>query len=783
MNRNRTFGWRLLAAGAALGALAGAGHAFAADAAAPTPAPTTPNGPGVTTTTEGVEVSEVVVTLEKDKAAAAAPTKAPLDETQPESVVTRKFIEQATPETGGWTTVALIAPSVAGITSNGGGIGNYNVLTLRGLPDGDYNLTFDGIAFGDTNNPTHHASDYFPASTIGTVVVDRGPGAAGDLGQANYGGAIHFFTPDVPTERGVTQKLIYGSFATVESVSTIDTGAVDWLDGGRLLFNFDERKSSGELSDSGGNLFNQLVKFALPVSDKFLVTALYTHNWTRFNFEDSSGPGETWQQVGLFGKNFSMNNDPKSEHYLGYNYEKKQSDFAYIDAKYQVTPTIALDNDLYEYFYSNKTISSNDLTGATGPDLNGFGSNPNTSAPNITTAPQSASDIGGYNKLNDYHVYGDIFRLNKDFSFGTLKVGGLVEGSQTERHNWFIDLTLDGIPDNKFQPPKYPFTTNQKLEESSDWFQGQIFVDFNWRPIDGLTISPGFKYVNFTRDVNAAHENITVSGEPGGSKNTAIVASNNYTSPLYFLTVNYKIRPYWSVYGQAATSFVIPALSNLYAPGVSLQSLRPETTTTYQTGTVYTRGPITADLDVYDIEAANTNNPCSLPDPSNNNILTGAYCNYGKARYSGVEGEASYHFDFGLTVFVNGSINDAKQLANAANPAAGIKGNVAQELVNSPKWTYAGGLLYSHGPFKATLTYKDVGSQVTPAYLPGYDTIDGSVGYDFTRRLGLKLQVFNLLDKRAITSFNGTTLYSATDPGIYTFQAGRQMLLTLVGKF
>ena len=37
----------------------------------------------------------------------------------------------------------------------------------------------------------------FPASPIGAAGVDRGPGAAGDLGQENYGGAIHFFSPDV----------------------------------------------------------------------------------------------------------------------------------------------------------------------------------------------------------------------------------------------------------------------------------------------------------------------------------------------------------------------------------------------------------------------------------------------------------------------------------------------------------------------------------------------------------------------------------------------------------
>lgn len=773
---NRTFGWRLLAAGVALGALTGAANAYAADAAV-----TANNGPGAPATAEGAEVKEVVVTVEKDPAAKAAPTKASLDEMQPESIVTHKFIEQATPETGGWTTVALIAPSVSGITSNGGGIGDYNVVTMRGLKDGQFNVTYDGISFADTNDPTHHGADYWPSSTIGTAVVDRGPGAAGDLGQANFGGAFHFFSPEVADKFGVTQKLTYGSFDTKASVTTINTGNVAWLGGGKLLLNFDERSSDGELSHSGGNQFNQMAKYVLQATDKLTVTALYDHEWTRFNFEDSNGPGESWAQVAAFGKNYSMNSDPRSEHYTGYNYEKKQTDFAYIDAKYQATQNLSLENQLYEYFYSNKTISSNDMSGYLGPDQNGVPGTANTSAPNVTTAPQSASDIGGYTKLNDYHVYGDVVRLNQDWSFGTLKVGGLVEGSQTQRDNEFLDLSLGGVPDNKFTPPKYPFTSNDKLLENSDWFQGQLFADFYWHPLDNLTIAPGFKYVNFTRDVDAAHENVA-----GGTKNQSINASNTYTSPLYFLTANYKITHDWSVYGQYATSFLIPSLSTLYVANVTLQSLKPETTTNYQLGTVYTHGHITADADVYEVDASNLYNPCTV----SNGVNDGAYCNFGKARYSGVEGEAAYAFNFGVTLFANGSVSANKQLANAANPAAGITANPARELANAPKWTAAGGVIYSHHQWNAALTYKQVGDYVdygaATFHLPAYDTVNGSLGYDFGR-FGLKLQVQNLLDRRQISSFTpgaSAKLYDVTDAAaVYTFQAGRELSLTLVGKF
>ena len=198
----------ILTAGVCAAALVG-GTARAADSAA-SDSPGTVAGEG----SEGTRVDALIVTAERNQAAAAAPTKASLDETQPESIVSHKFIEAFTPENGDYTTVLLIAPSMAGISANGGGIGDSNKTTLRGFQDGQYNITYDGLAIGDTNDPTHHPADYFPASNIGAAVVERGPGAAGDLGQANYGGAIHLFSPTLSDTFNVVAKGTYGTWNT-----------------------------------------------------------------------------------------------------------------------------------------------------------------------------------------------------------------------------------------------------------------------------------------------------------------------------------------------------------------------------------------------------------------------------------------------------------------------------------------------------------------------------------------------------------------------------------------
>jgi iron complex outermembrane recepter protein len=789
--------------------LAGEASAADADAAAAAATTTEASSPSTGAGGEGSEVQGLVVTAEREQVTATAPTKGSLDETQPESIITRQFIEQATPEVGGWATVLQIAPSIAGIESNGGGIGDYQTVTMRGFQDGEFNITYDGIAFGDTNNPTHHNADYFPASTIGAVVVDRGPGAAGDLGQANFGGAIHFFSPTVSDTYSVVQKLTAGSFGTVASVTTLNTGEMEQLGGSKLMLNFDERYSNTELSGSNGEQYNQTAKWITPFGDKGALTLFWTQEQNYFHFEDSSGPGETWQQVETLGKNFSMNDNPLSEHFEGYNYEVKRTDFGYVDFKYQFTPSINVEDQAYTYWYSNKTHSTDDLTGVFGPNENfEAATGPdavNSSPPKTKGLPNT--DIGGYDKLNEYRVEGDIVRFDKDWSFGTLKVGGLIEGSRTFRHKCFVNDTI-GIesPDDELADPPNSSRNCTTLEESS-WIQGQVFADFYWHPTSNLTITPGFKYVDFTRNINATAEEVTGTPSKVGGLSLKVVpltGSNNYQSPLYFLTGNYKITPYWSVYAQVATSFLIPELSDLYVTGINLDAVKPEYTTTYQTGMVYTRGAFTADADVYLVNATNLQTACELPDATSSTGVGQAFCNVGKARFDGVEGEAAYALPLGVTLFANGALNEATQMASPADVAEGIlTPTPKEELPSSPLWTDAVGALYSHGSWRGSLTFKQVGTSVeynTPIAngpqatfrLPSYETLNGSIGYVWPH-FEVKLQAFNLTDARTINSFtpgsNSQRLFSTVgaggspDTGIYTFQAGRELDVTVTGRF
>jgi iron complex outermembrane receptor protein len=755
---------RLLAASSACAAIfAVAAHAAAEGGGADAPVTTTPSGSIAGNGTEATTVEGLIVTTTaQSKASEVAPLKANLSETQPESLISGSFIHNFTPELGDYTTVVLLAPSVAGISSNGGGIGDTNKVTLRGFQDGQYNLTYDGIAFGDTNDPTHHPADYFPPSNIGAAVVDRGPGSAGDLGQANYGGAIHLFSPVVSDTFNIDQRATYGTWKSWESVTTVQTGAIPGTNGTKVLAVFDARGSDGELSYSGGQAYNGLLKVVQPLGPNWSLTAFSAMEYTHF-FQSDANSGASVQQVLAYSKNFGLTADQTNELFYGYNHEKKNTDFEYLDLRGDLGHGLTLQDQFYTYFYSNKTISADDNSG--------LDPGSNTSAPK--SSANAATDIGGYNKGNRYRVYGDVLRLNDDFKYGwfdgTLKAGALIEGAVTDRHNILYDLTT-GAPDPS---KKYGVTTsgplfdgtnsNVKTAEDSSWVQYQLFADFVWRPTDNITITPGIKYVDFRRTIEGGVEN----SASGPQARAYLSGSNTYDSPLYFFTANYKFLPFWSVYAQYATGFLIPSLSYLYSDGLSLQNLKPATTTNYQVGTVFSRGRLAADADVYFIHGNGLEQPC----PGVN--TDGAYCNIGTSDYSGVEGEITYALPFGLTAFANGSINTAKDRTTD------------QTELDAPKWTDSVGLIYDYHRWQAALTYKEVGAQVgyidasnVEHEIGAYNTTNGIVAYDFGH-IKVKLTGLNLFDHRALTTVaEGSTNLNS----FVQFEAGREVLVTLEAK-
>jgi iron complex outermembrane receptor protein len=123
-------------------------------------------------------VSTVVVSAAQVDTASAitqAPTAAPLTVTQPTSLISQYFIENNTAPSSDYDDIIKIAPSVFSVSPNGPGLMENQILSIRGFSDGQYNVTFDGIPWGDSNDFTHHTTSYFMDNDLGAVSVDRGP--------------------------------------------------------------------------------------------------------------------------------------------------------------------------------------------------------------------------------------------------------------------------------------------------------------------------------------------------------------------------------------------------------------------------------------------------------------------------------------------------------------------------------------------------------------------------------------------------------------------------------
>jgi iron complex outermembrane receptor protein len=263
-------------------------------------------------------------------------------------------------------------------------------------------------------------------------------------------------------------------------------------------------------------------------------------------------------QIGQYGRNYGLGNDPTKQDYWKYNRTDKTTDFSYIRLQSNLGGGFSMDNRAYMYGYTNNTLSGN-----TGSVVTGFSGAGTAASPYKAVTPSAATDILGYDKLNKYRVLGYIGQINYDFSMGKIRVGGWFEHAATDRHLLDLDRTTglpsynekfaDGTAAKASLPPIS--IANVGYLQHSDWNQYQLFGEFEFRPFEALAITPGVKYVHFNRSITASVNQ---------KSRTPIDTSATWTKVLPFATVNWMVRPNWSFYGQYAQGMYVPDLSSFY---------------------------------------------------------------------------------------------------------------------------------------------------------------------------------------------------------------------------
>jgi len=759
------------------------------------------------------DVAEVIVVAPKNEAATVAPVKSSLAATEPTAVIDRAFIEQNTPTVGDYTTTSALAVSmVSAGNANGPGSTDGAKLSLRGVADGQFNITYDGVPWGDTNGPSHHANSFFPNSTIGGVIINRGPGDAMDIGQASFGGSLNLFSLPVENQAGLRQKLTVGSWSTWQSVTTLASGPMAAFHDANVIANFQEYGTKGYLTNSPSGGDNQYLKMSLPVSDKLTVTALYTRNDDHYYQSDiSNGTIAEIEKSGQ--KNFALCNDARFSCYKGWNYTKKMTDFEYLKEAGEFGPGIRFDNTTYSYWYSNKTLTANtnDYSTPFGATVGGPTVITNISglaypAGGSGYTANKVAGLGGYWKRNEYRVTGDVIHFTKDIGPGELTLGGMYEVAHTKRFTFQIALPVDGsgvtgystadygtLKAAKFPTVPavsgcygYPQTVapgkpyngicqtplNIKYNEYSGWHYYQVFSQYAWKVNDQLTITPGVKYLNFELFIHA----------PVLSTLQPLYLAKTYDKTLGFLTANYRITPYWTAYAQASQGFLVPNIGSMYVNNPNFASVQPQESMAYQLGTVYSSGNLTFDADIYNIDFQHKLQSNTINDPTNPLNGQSYYTNSGGATYQGIEGQATYVLVPGFSAFANLSVNKAVGKDDPINP-----GGNGKQLAGAPRWTSAIGLrserhdvIVADDSLVLTLDSKWIGPQMLTAasgtsiptgLIKKWAQANFAATYQFGQ-YAIQAQILNLADKQPLTGMKGKALVVGTNQFALTSAQG-----------
>jgi iron complex outermembrane receptor protein len=665
-----------------------------------------------------VRLEEVEVSASRTSALTAAPTDSKLEALQPQSVISVDYIANNITPTADYATIANLAPSVSNVETNGPGLSEAKHTTLRGFDDNSYNVTYDGIPFGDINDFSHHTTSYFPAKLIGRVEIERGPGTASDIGYATFGGTMALYSKDPRRDASFIPTLSYGSYGTQLDHFEVNSGALAALNGASAIASFQYINTEGYRTNADMWRRTYYTKYLQPLGKGVSLTFLGTYNDIKFNNPSTV----TQAQINTLGRNYGLGNDPTKTDFKGYNYQEKQADMYYGALNVDFFNGWRLTEKFYTYAYNNESHES----------------------PSLGSVFATTSMTGAF-KVNRYRAWGNYFLLSHEDTVGTFKAGVWGEDTRNPRYQYRLDYTRSEALDYDPIANKAPKSTvrGYAYDMVNYLKSAQPFAEYEWRATRQLMINAGLKYVNFTRQIDASINQTT---------RTPLYFKNTVAKTLPSISANYRITSDWSTYVQVAKGYLAPNLNQFYVPNPSGNNVKPAETVNYQVGTVYKTDRFNADFDLYYIDY--NNYPLSTVDPitlqTNFALAKGAY-------FSGAETQFTYQLGGGFNAYANGSINRGEFKKSKL------------DVPSSPKSTAAFGVLYSGGGFFGALTDKYVGKfkvydgSLNPddattagnvAESDSYWNADLALGYgrklhgSFFRSFKVKVQVNNLFDKK-----------------------------------
>jgi iron complex outermembrane receptor protein len=671
----------------------------------------------------------VTVSTALPAAAVAAPSQGSLTARSAESLISNEYIRNYTSPFSDYSQVLQMAPGTFSVSANGPGLSDTKTF-FRGFKDGYYSMTFDGIPFGDTNDPTHHSWVFFPAQTIGSTVFDRSPGSAASVGPSTYGGSVNLLSQPLRSQQEIDGTVSYGSFNTRLFDAEFDSGRFGGDGKSRLLIEGHEMRSDGYQTFNYQRRDAFSAKYQYSVNDNTSVTAFSSVMNLHSNTPDQKGA--TRQQVQQFGDNYLLTNDPTSALYYKFDFYRVPTNFEYVGVRSVLGNGWTIDNKTYTMRYHNQQ-NFNSTT---------------------TVSTTSATD-----KLNSYWKVGNMLPVSHVSDVGIFRTGLWSEYASTDRH----------------QTPSDPRTwVDAALPNFHEMFGTttlQPFAEYQLKLGSKLSVTPGIKLAYYKQDFTQFADNGKVVGDLNGAP--SVKHAVQYHSWLPSFDAHYLAQSYWSMYAQYGKGQNIPPTSIFDVQGALVTTVpKPILTDTVQFGSVWKSSMATLDVDVYRIKFQNDYS--STFDPVSGDTV---YYLSGTSVTKGVESESTILLGGGLAVYLNGTAGSAKYTDSHL------------WVQNAPRDTETAGLTYNLGSWNMGLfskrvgkMYNDNGSSHQAIAIDPFNITNLFVNYRLqgSSKLSqsrIRVAINNLSNSHAITAVSAASKKS-NDPApldLLTLMSGRSV--------
>ncbi|SEC37277.1 TonB-dependent receptor [Terriglobus roseus] len=620
------------------------------------------------------QMVEVQADASNSIAAQQAPMDARLDARSARTEITSHFIENYTSPAADNTEMIFFAPGTFSVNSNGSGLGDSKSF-FRGFSDGNYDITFDGIPYEDTNSPTHHSWAFFPAPFIGSIDFDRSPGTASTVGPTPFGGSINMLSKTLRQNPDIIGSVSYGTWNTILSDFQVNSGPLGANKKTHFLADFNHLTSDGFQTFNGQMRSAGDVKVEYRFNDEKILTGYSGVGMLDTNTPNIKGPTRAQYQAQY---NYLLQNtDPTRADYSAYNYYHIPSDFEYVGFVMPLGKGWHLDTKQYTYSYYNQQ---------------NYASTPKTGVISAANCLPVGSQNCGTDKLNSYRKYGDITTVSQVSKYGIFRTGLWYEWATTSRHQ---------IPQN---PVTKADTVVPNFNEFFITNSYQPFAEYEWHPTLKLTVTGGAKFSRYTFDLKQLSDNGGAVGTlPAGQ--AAVYHYATFNTVLPSADVNYRFRENWSAYAQFGTGSLIPPSSVFDVPNVvggvlvNPVTVLPKQTKafTYQAGSVLKLRRLTLDGDFYYVLFGN--GYTASPDP--NAAGANEYQSSGNSTTKGFEGEANVSLTHGLLLYLNGTVGSARYTSQTilTGTTSGnkyyINPNNGNAVASTPGNTETWGLTYN----------------------------------------------------------------------------------------